>query len=360
MTMMIEHLKTLMDIGPHTTDQARVHEALEYCQGVLRGAEWHADIITDDGTNSLYAHPRGERESKVLLHAHVDVVSAANYGCNVDDDVISGRGCYDMLFAVASYLQFAQDNTQALDELNVSIMLTGDEEIGGQHGTRFLLGQGYRSEVCVMPDAGDSFGELSVAAKGSHQLLVHVSGESHHASRPWEGDGAAGKLVELLHKLQLLFTSNDRDDCTLTVSTLQAGESYNQGPAAAEAVIDIRYPDQQSLEPIKQRLGELLHEYDATARTTMNATDYTIDVDNQYMSDFVGLYECHVGGSVELTKAHGSSDAHYFINQNVPVIMLRPDGGDAHGDDEWLDMASWRQFHQLIEEYVLTTATISN
>jgi len=357
---MIEHLKTLMSIGPHTAEQASVHQALEYCLGVLRGAGWQAEIMDVDGVSSLYAHPLGVKQSKLLLHAHVDVVSAPNYGANVDESLISGRGCYDMLFAVASYLQFAQDHKQSRDQLDVAIMITGDEEIGGRQGTGYLLNNGYSTDVCVMPDAGERFGELSIAAKGACQLLLHVSGESHHASRPWEGDGAAAKLVALLHQFQQYFADQGHDDSTLTVSMLRAGESFNQGPGMAEAVVDIRYRNQAALSTIKQHLSELLKRYDADSEELLTAADYRIDINNPYINSFLELYRGYTDDKITTAKAHGSSDAHYFINHGTPVIMLRPDGGDAHGDDEWLDIDSWRQFHQLIEEYILETATIEN
>ena len=41
-------------------------------------------------------------------------------------------------------------------------MLTGDEELGGFNGVGYLVEEGYLAEVCILPDAGEGFGDLSI------------------------------------------------------------------------------------------------------------------------------------------------------------------------------------------------------
>jgi acetylornithine deacetylase/succinyl-diaminopimelate desuccinylase-like protein len=73
------------------------------------------------------------------------------------------------------------------------------------------------------------------------------------------------------------------------------------------------------------------------------------------VQQFVELYKSHTGRPIEYIKAHGSSDARYFDDIGIPVIMFRPDGGNAHGDGEWLSYESWQKFHTILEHYVLET-----
>ena len=55
-------------------------------------------------------------------------------------------------------------------------------------------------------------------------------------------------------------------------------------------------------------------------------------------------------------KAPGSSDARFFSAHNIPVIMLRPTGHGAHGDNEWISIAETEQFYQILTSYILKEA----
>ena len=70
------------------------------------------------------------------------------------------------------------------------------------------------------------------------------------------------------------------------------------------------------------------------------------------------LYERHLGVKVNLSKAHGGSDARFFSIKGIPVIMLRPDGTGAHSDNETLSLDSLDRFYALFEEFILKTAKI--
>jgi len=67
---------------------------------------------------------------------------------------------------------------------------------------------------------------------------------------------------------------------------------------------------------------------------------------------FVDMYKQATGTGISFIKAHGSSDARFFAERGIPVIMFRPDGGGAHGDDEWLSLESFDAFYGLLRGYV--------
>lgn len=49
---------------------------------------------------------------------------------------------------------------------------------------------------------------------------------------------------------------------------------------------------------------------------------------------------------------HGGSDAHYFGQHNIPVIMSQPDGEDLHGPNEWVHIPSIADYDELVRKYV--------
>lgn len=353
---MLNELQTLINFHPITNDQHSVEKLLDYVEGKLQLKGMVTERIVHEGIHSLYASTNGQKHSKVMLQGHIDVVPGGE-DFSMNGDTIYGRGCYDMLFGTASFIQLIE-SLDDIHQYDISILLTGDEEIGGLNGTKAALDMGgYTCDVCILPDAGDKLGSMSIAAKGLYQLQLRTNGRSHHGSRPWEGDGAAGKLVAMLAELSTAFDTSSHGNSTFVVSQLQAGgTALNQGPAEAFAGFDIRYKDADDFARIRQVIDELLQKYGVDILHEETGRNFALNTETPLVQQFVSLYKSHMGAPIEFTKAHGSSDARYFDDIGIPVIMFRPDGGNAHGDGEWLSYESWRKFHTILEHYVREVA----
>lgn len=355
------HLKNLVEIYPQTSNQDSVKQVLEYCANVLSqtGAIDDIQMHTSGGFHSLTASTQSTKIPKVLLQAHVDVVSSLEAPkMEIIGDKITGRGSYDMLFAVASYLVFAQQHSDKLSELDFGIMLTGDEEIGGFNGVGYLTDEGYGAEIVFLPDAGEGFGDLSIAAKGAYNFDLVAVGKAHHGSRPWEGDGAANKLILMLHDLMDGFDTSDKHNSTITVTRFDGGGAINRGPRTACAHVDIRYKHVEDYKQIKQKVAEICNEYGGEIQNLLEADSLEIDTTNKHLQDFAKLYSAHTGKEVTFSKAHGGSDARFFAKKGTPVILIRPDGSGAHSDDEQVSISSLDRFNNLLEDFILKTAKI--
>jgi acetylornithine deacetylase/succinyl-diaminopimelate desuccinylase-like protein len=353
---MITYLEKLVGIYPVSSDQKAVKQLLEYVGEHLQSRGFSVSILTYDGVHNLYASLHDKRHSRLLLQGHVDVVPGRQ-PFKVDGDKCLGRGTYDMLYGTAAFMQLADDLFNTKQTPDIAIMLSGDEEKGGFLGVNKMLADGYDADICLLPDAGEGFGSLNVAAKGVFDPTIRISGRAHHGSRPWEGDGAGGKLVRFLTEVENLFDTSSREHSTMTIARVNAGTAMNQGPASAETSLDIRYKDKVDLIRIKAGLSELLEKYDGEITSIVDGSDYQLDTSHPLVSQFVTLYERHAESTIRLTKAHGSSDARFFSERNIPVIMLRPNGGGAHGDNEWVSLESCNKFYALLREYVTLVAT---
>ncbi len=355
---MLNELQNLVNFHSVTSDQAAVGRLLDYIEGKLALKGLQVERLQHDGVHSLYASTNGQKHAKVMLQGHIDVVPGGQEFSQVGDRIY-GRGCYDMLFATASYLELIA-GLGDIHQYDISLLLTGDEEIGGLNGTKAVLDTaGYTCDICLLPDAGDGLGTMSTSAKGIFDLKFKANGRSHHGSRPWEGDGAANKLLSFLHELGETFDTSSPHNSTFVVSQLQAGnEALNQGPAEALAGIDIRYKDIADFENIRGNLNVLMKKYDVEILFEEVGRNFALNTEAPLVQQFIATYKSHIGKPVEFIKAHGSSDARYFDDINIPVIMFRPDGGNAHGDGEWLSHQSWQKFHTILEHYVLATAKL--
>lgn len=350
------YLEKLINFYPVSSNQQSVLELLEYMAKELEAVGLEGKILTYNGVHSLYAHSKDLKHSRLLLQGHIDVVSTDDNSFAEQEGNYYGRGTYDMLFATACYLQLFNELKDVLPKMDIAIMLSGDEELGGFNGVQPFLEDGYTTDVCILPDAGVGLGSLNVGAKGTYTCDVRINGRSHHGSRPWEGDGAAIKLVHFLEELNQTFDTTDQNNSTMTVSVLKAGDVENRGPAYADATLDIRYKNKQDLENIKVNLEKYMTKYDGEFTDIRQGDDYQLDTSHPDVKAFLDLYQKHTGKEIQLTRAHGSSDARFFSAKEMPVIMLRPDGGGAHGDIEWVSKESIDKFYALLKEYVLLTA----
>lgn len=358
---MEKYLKKLVEFYPTTGKQDNVRELLEYVSKTLTASGMQATIYKNQGVHSLYAHPTGKKSSKLLLQAHIDVVPGSDMNVlKVEKDNYKARGVYDMLYATACYLRLIDELRDNMPLLDLGIMLSGDEELGGFNSVPPFFAKGHSAELCFLPDAGAGFGTISVSAKGFFSVQVRIHGTAHHGSRPWEGDGAAIKLTKFLHEADSYYQKFADEDITMTVACLQAGDSDNKGPAYADASLDIRYRSKKQLSDAKKKLHSLLEKYDGVITESSLGSDYHLDSSNPGIKNFLALYKNHIGKDPKEVVAHGSSDARFFAEKNIPVIMVRPDGGGAHGDDEWISVDSIERFYKLLKDFVPSVATIES
>lgn len=351
---MIEDLEQLVAFQSVTADQHAVLQLLTYVARNLEACGFAVTIITHNNIHSLYAAPTVSKHSKILLQGHIDIVPG-DQPFRREQDACFGRGTFDMLFATAAYLRLARELGSKSHD--IAFMLTGDEEIGGFNGTKHLLDMGYTADICVLPDAGEGWGTMNVAAKGVYHPTIRINGRAHHGSRPWEGDGAISKTAHFLTSIETIFDTTDRHSSTFSATKIQGGHAHNQAPATAEVSLDIRYKDASDLTRIKRELRRLVKAHDGEFISETEASDYQLDQSLPLVKQFIELYEHKVGRPIGFTKAHGSSDARFFSERGIPVIMARPDGGGAHGDNEWISLAMMEKFYDLLKDYVTTVAT---
>ncbi len=347
--MITKRLEDLVSIYPITSDQTGVKRLLDSVGKQLKELGFKVTPLEYNGVYSIYAHPKASKHSKLLLEGHIDVVPGLNQPFRQEGDILYGRGVYDMLFGTACYLELLNEIKDQIPKLDIGILLTGDEEYGGFNGVQKFLEDGYKTEVCLIPDAGEGFGSLNIAAKGIYTLCLRVNGTAHHGSRPWEGDSATSKLIKMLSEAETIFDTSDKQNSTMTIAIINSGDAENKGPSFADCTLDIRYKDKTDLKRIKQAFEPLYKKYNVDIVDIKDGADYQLDLNNKYVKKFIKLYEKELGKKVNLTKAYGSSDARFFSSQNIPVIMLRPDGGGAHGDNEWISLSSIEKFYKLLK-----------
>jgi succinyl-diaminopimelate desuccinylase len=298
--------------------------------------------------------PHGIAAPAVMLLAHLDVVPRGEdsaYRSSVVDGRIYGPGSGDMKGELAILLEIFRAFHERYPGISLGMAVTSDEEIGGEHGTRFLFEKaGIRCGVAIVPDSG-SLNEIAVEEKGILHLKIVARGSAGHASRPWLVDNPLERIVQALNKFQSHFASFSGAEhwhptCAITMLQTENRVS-NRIPSGAEAICDIRFPlpytADEMLSVTKRFMdGEMESEVIAVAEPVRVSPDPL----------FLVATEEITGKPVKLIREHGGSDARFISQYGIPVIMSRPLVGNLHAGDEWIDIASMETLYRIYERYL--------
>lgn len=354
-TAMKDILHTLIAFPTVSADVAANTEALKYIANYLEERGMFVARHTHGGHDSLVATTRQTKHPRIMLGAHLDVVPAPPQAFRMAEENgrLFGAGICDMKFAIASYMQLVDDLQDRLSDYDFGIMITTDEEIGGRDGVKYLLeDQGYRTQVCLLPDGGNDW-VFEIAAKGVTWMTAIAEGTAAHASQPWNGDSAIEKLMLFLTAVRRdFFAEQGPLTNTLNIGTIRGGATANQVADSCTADMDIRWatPDEQST--LLTQIVDLAKTYDVHCDVHFSDSAIKIDLANPYVIAFTRQMERVLGEPLRTMRSNGGSDARYFAGLGIPTLVTYPIGGERHGGREWIEEKSLYQFHDMLRGFV--------
>lgn len=363
--MSVEHiLHKLITFKTVTGNYAEVDRMYAWIRDELQPVPVYIREYVLHGHKALIITPKRVKHARIWLAAHIDVVPApdALFTPRKRGSILRARGAFDMKFAVACYVALLKELGAKVRDLDIGVMLTSDEELGGHSSVKHLLEkEKFTGEVAFLPD-GTGVWEFEEAAKGKWQIEAVTTGVAAHGSRPWMGRSATHELSAYIHDLLAEFESFVTDDpkhwyTTVHVGLMQGGESFNTLAPRATAMLDIRYTDARSRAKIQAILSRLKKKYPHTRIATVHDDPpYGIPRTNGYASEFARIAFERQGITCGWARAHGSSDARFFNRAGIPTILISPRGGDSHSDREWVDIRSLEAYHDVLRTYVTTLA----
>ncbi len=290
----------------------------------------------------------------LLLTAHIDVVPAEDsmFQPIEKNGKLSGRGVLDMKFALALFIDLF-NNIENLNDYSIGILLTPDEETGGFDGTKYVLDHAKLTpKVVLLPDGGAQM-SIENAEKGILHAKITAKGKSAHGSRPWLGVNAIDKLIKTYQKIKDIFPTPKTDEwlTTLNAGKISGGTATNVVPDQATLELDFRVISEDDRKYIKQVLAKLSEEPDIKAEVLVEGPSFELDKDNSYLNSYLDTAEKITGHRPPLIPSAGSSDARFFSEINIPVIISRPKGEGHHADYEWIDLKSLEIYAQIVTEF---------
>lgn len=306
------------------------------------------------GKYSIVISTEDKKEFDIILNGHFDVVpgNPEEFTPQIKGSRMYGRGTSDMKGTVAAMIYAMLQQPESKNGTSVALMLTGDEEVGGFDGVEYLLTQeGHRSKYAFVPDGGNDF-DIVVAEKGVLHFDVKAKGVPAHGSRPWLGENAIEKLFAVYQKLSEKFPTpqdEQRWGTSVNLGTMNGGDARNKVAAEATMGIDMRFTEEHSLDEITGIVKDICDEAGVEMDIKSKGACMFTPQDEPMVLKMKEIIESN-GKSSNFYRANGASDGRFFADQDITVLMIKPDSSEPHITDEWVDLDSLTIFTEILLE----------
>lgn len=299
--------------------------------------------------NNLIVQHKDAVDPKIILVAHMDTVfplgTAAERPFRIEGDRAYGPGVVDMkssqvelLYAIKALQQTGSESYK-----NMLIILNSDEEVGSPTSRPLIEEKSQGKEYALIMEPARKDGSLVSARRGGGSYTVIVKGKAAHSGiEPQKGRSA---IEELAHKvIQLNALSDYEKGISVNVGLIEGGSSINTIPPIAIAHVDIRISEMHQAKYLEEKIKEICATTDVSgtqiilkgsiSRPPMEKNEQTQSL--LHLIEEVGK---EIGLQVFDTATGGGSDASFTSATGVATVDgLGPVGGNAHSEDEYLEI----------------------
>jgi acetylornithine deacetylase/succinyl-diaminopimelate desuccinylase-like protein len=332
-----------------------------------------------DGLPSLVADwGEADDDRRLILAGHADVVPAEGewatnpFSLVRRGDTLIGRGVCDMKGALAAYVGAlkAVARHADLNHTPVSLVVTGDEEVGSARGMEPLLDGGHvngRWALCGEPTGLDVF----TGNRGVAWLRIKISGRGGHAGLPHACDNpvwAAARAVTALEAVPMALRDDRFDPSTpsLTVTSMQAdGEpAINTIPDAVWLSVDRRLlPGEASdaaISQIESALREAIAAPFVWALTVDRVCPPYIASEGDPLVRTIQRIVRQVGRAGTLGTDSAADDSSWLGNAGISTVLCGPGAPEqAHTTGEHVDVSQIRDAMLIYAQLILASGGLT-
>lgn len=352
--------KKLMEFK--TVSPAQDAAIFEFLKGYLEEKGVDAEVHNIDGVKNLTAET-GDGEPSICFNGHLDVVEPGTgwevtepFEPVIKDGKIYGRGATDMKAGAAAEIKAFLDLHEDPEfEGSATLMLVGDEEIGGENGTKPLVDSYYESDhgfdYVLVGEPTDL--DIQVATRGVFWVDVYLRGDTVHASRVHKADqNVLRELPKALESIKNIELSNSHNellpDPTVEVTTVSADDTYNSLPAEVHIGLDIRYVPEQKSDEIMDDLRRELADLDCEIRVEPKIDHggaFELE-DEKFKTVATEELEKIIGRTPEHITDGGASDGRFFAQRGTQYIELGLNQEMVHREDEYCKIDQLRKMRE--------------
>lgn len=324
--------------------------------GDLAAVAASAEVVVRQGTRAVGIEPErlvldgsthlrwrlGTGPRRVLILGHHDTVwplgTLATLPWSVSEGIARGPGCFDMKAGiVVAFAALHRRLTAAGDLDGVTVLITGDEEIGSPSSAELIRAEAAGCAAAFVLEASADGGALKIARKGASMYELLVTGRAAHAGL--EPDKGINTTVELAHQvLTIAALADPQAGTTVTPTTLASGTTTNTVPAAGRLSIDVRAESAAEQQRVDRSIRALTAHLPG-ARLELSGGINRPPLEKSNSAALFALAE-RVSSRIGLptpagVSVGGASDGNFTAAVGVPTLDgLGAVGGGAHAADE--------------------------
>lgn len=308
------------------------------------------------------AEKKGTKGKRVLILGHIDTVLKGEK-FRREGTKGYGTGSADMKGGnvVLTYALKALHEVGALKDANIIVMLTGDEESGGnprEISRGDMIAAAKRSDLALSFENGGS-NIATVARRGSSGWTLEVTAKTGHSGQIFKQDMGSGAIFEAARILNQFYeTLREEKYLTFNPAMIAGGTEINTSgdgvtangksnvvPAKVVVRGDLRFISEEQKESARARMREIVAKSlpGASAKITfsdgipsMPPTDgnYAILKELDRVSQDLGF------GKIEAQDPgeRGAGDISYIANLLPGLDGLGATGRNAHAPGEYVDL----------------------
>jgi succinyl-diaminopimelate desuccinylase len=263
---------------------------------------------------------------------------------------VYGRGANDMKGTLASCLiaiqEFACEKIRPCG--SISLMLTSDEEIMGEKGTKRLVehlaAKGTKIDGCVLCEScspGASGEYVKVGCKGSLNVAITSRGEQMHVAQAGVIGNHIHGFVAYLQEISSrnLDSGTARFDKSFSnITSIDVGNAVrNIAPAEAKALLNIRFNDAWTFDTLEQYLIDHAKPYPGLSFSFERFGEPFLGAGAEFIEFLSKSVEKVIKRKPAIGTCGGNSDA-LFIRQLTDVAEIGSPLSGAHIANEYISL----------------------
>lgn len=310
----------------------------------------HHDVVDQDevGCHHILGNHKGE--PAIYLVGHLDTVFTPDHefrACRVEEGLLYGPGTSDMKggIGVIVYALKALHKVDALERMNIVLILNSDEEIGSVTSLSVFEQERRNATACLVAECAGPNGEVVVSRTGKIGARIDCYGEDRHISTVTHKKASA--VLELSHQIIALESLNaSLPGVSINVGKIEGGLGSSTIAGHASAFVDIRWVNEEHplilLETIERSLSGHSQPGCRSRFTVLNSRP-AMPSNRKTEGLFKRVQETGRSLRQFVNSEHrrGTSDANFFGATGIPTVDgLGPIGHREHTADEHIEISS--------------------
>ncbi len=356
----VETVEELIKFKTTPSNFSEFERAVNYIENYFSGTSIKIKKHYFNNFPALYISTVDTKHASILMQAHVDVVDGNDlqFIPKIKNSKMYGRGTSDMKGFVAVAMKLISEFENHSSNCSLALVLTFDEEIGSENGAKKMAELGYTGDLIINGDAGYNHSVI-YGEKGILKIKLKVEATPGRHPYTWEGKNAFELLNEDYNAIISLFknkdiaTNEDNWHTTYSIYDINIINKEQYPPNSAEAKMNFYFTENLTVAEILELIiSKVKH---CSVEQFIGSERVFIDPKSIYIQRLYEIMTTHFNREIAIRTENGSSDARFYSNKNIPIVIVKPVGNDMHGENECLDVDSLLPLFNSLKEFILVS-----